>query len=229
MHGLEDRFGIIWSNSFVARTAINATTIKLRLPVAFREDDLLGMLYHEIGTHALRRVNYEQQPWFKKKSKYGFSSYLKTEEGIAILHSLIPMKNKLSYSSALRYLAVAKAQEMNFVELYQFTNQYIKDPDRCFTATFRQKRGISDTRKGGGYTKDLVYFEGMVEMWQYLRDRNFEIDQLYFGKIHHKDVPKAVEMNPDFKPLLPSFYVTDKNKYREVMNEIGSVNFIDTF
>ncbi|NCN03901.1 MAG: DUF1704 domain-containing protein [Candidatus Pacebacteria bacterium] len=227
MHGLEKRYGIIWSRSFLARTAINATTIKLRLPVSFREEDLLGMLYHEIGTHAIRRINYEQQPWYKKKKKYGFSSHLQTEEGLAVLHSLLPLKNKLAHSSALRYLAVAKAQEMGFVKLYQFLNKYIKDPDRCFNATLRLKRGISDTAKGGGYTKDLVYFEGLVDVWRYLRHHDFEIDHLYFGRLAMEDTEKAREMNSEFKPLLPSFYVTNKEKYKQEMLKIGQANMLD--
>lgn len=229
MHGLEKRFGVIWSSSFVARTTIDATTIKLRLPVKFREKDLLGMLYHEIGTHGIRRINYEQQPWYKKKKKYGFSSYLKTEEGLAILHALIPLDNKLAYSSALRYLAVAEAQENSFVHTYQYLNQYIKDPDRCWTASFRQKRGLSDTKQPGGFTKDLVYFEGMVDTWLYLKEHDFNLDNIYFGKMAATDVEKAVEINPDFEPLLPSFYVTNKEKYKKNLEEIGQANYLDHF
>lgn len=229
MHGLEKRFGIIWSSSFVARTSINSTTIKLRLPVNFREEDLLGMLYHEIGTHGIRRINYEQQPWFKKKKKYGFSSYLKTEEGLAILHALFPLTNKLAYSSALRYLAVAEAQEGSFVHTYQYLSQYIKDPDRCWTATFRQKRGLSDSSLPGGYTKDLVYFEGMVDVWSFIKEHDFKIDDLYLGKLAMEDMEKAKEMNPEFGPLLPSFYVTDKAKYKKQMLKIGQINMLDQF
>jgi len=227
MHDLENRFGIIWSSSFVARTSINATTIKLRLPVKFREQDLLGMLYHEIGTHGLRRINYEQQPWYKKKNKYGFSSHLKTEEGLASLHSLIPLKNKLSYTSALRYLSIKQAQESSFVDTYQFINKYIKDPDRCFTSTFRTKRGMTDTKNPGGYTKDLVYFEGLVDVWQYLSKNDFQIDHLYFGRLAKEDVEKAIEMNSEFEPLLPSFYVTNKEKYKKEMIKIGQDNMLD--
>ena len=229
MHGLEKKIGIIWSSSFVARTSITSTTIKLRLPVKFREEDLLGMLYHEVGTHAVRRVNYEQQPWFRKKKKHGFKGYLKTEEGLAILHALIPLTNKLAYSSALRYLAVAKSQELSFTKTYQFLSQYIKDPDRCWTATFRQKRGLEDSSKGGGYTKDLVYFEGMVDVWNYLNQNDFDINDVYFGKMSFQDVEKALELNPEFKPVLPSFYITNKNKYKEEMKKIGQVNMLDQF
>ncbi len=227
LHNLDDRYAITWSSSFVARTSITATNIKLRIPAAFRSnEDLLGMLYHEVGTHALRRVNYEKQPWFKKKKQFGFGSYLKTEEGLASLHSLLPLENKLAYGSALRYLAVAHAQKESFAETYKFVSQYIDDTERRWAVTFKQKRGLSDTSLPGGYTKDLVYFAGLVEVWNYLNKRNFDVEGLYFGKLSKDDVEKAREMNPTFEPLLPSFYVTDKENYRRQMIEIGQVNHL---
>lgn len=227
MHDLTDRVGIIWSSSFLARTSITPTTIKLKLPCTFREESLLGMLYHEIGTHALRRVNYEQQPWFKKKKKYGFAPYLRTEEGLAILHSLIPTTNKFAYSSALRYLAVAQAQQGSFRELFQFMHQYIAEPEKCWRATLRRKLGLTDTGQPGGYSKDLVYFEGMVEVWHYLKKHDFNPEVLYFGKMSFTDAKEAQELNPDFQPRLPSFYTTDPEAYKQELRTIGQVNFLD--
>jgi hypothetical protein len=227
LHDLDERYSITWSSSFVARTSITATNIKLRIPAAFRShEDLMGMLYHEVGTHALRRVNYEKQPWFKKKKQFGFGSYLKTEEGLASLHSLLPLENKLAYGSALRYLAVAHAQKESFIETYKFVSQYIDDSERRWAVTFKQKRGLFDTSLPGGYTKDLVYFAGLVEVWNYLNKKNFEVDGLYFGKLSKEDVEKAREMNPTFEPLLPNFYTTDKENYRRQMIEIGRVNHL---
>lgn len=226
-HELQDRVGVIWSSSFIARTSITPTTIKLKLPCTFREESLLGMLYHEIGTHALRRVNYEQQPWFKKKKKYGFAPYLRTEEGLAILHSLLPTHNKFAYSSALRYLAVAQAQRGSFRALYQFLNHYITNPDKCWRASLRRKLGLADTSLPGGYTKDLVYFEGMVEVWRYLAQHDFNPETLYFGKMSYQDAERARDLNPDFRPRLPSFYTQDRMVYQEQLRTIGRVNFLD--
>jgi len=224
MHGLEDRFEVVWSSSFIPRTAINADTIKLKLPVRFRKEDLLGMLYHEIGTHAIRRVNYEQQPWYRRKKKYGFASYLKTEEGLAILHSLIPHTFKLAYIPAIRYLATNFSQSHSFSETFRFLNKYIEDFERCWTATFRQKRGLEDTSRPGGFTKDLVYFAGLIEAWQYLKEHDFDITKLYFGKMAAGDVEKAVEINPEFTPLLPSFFTIDQDEYKKKLQEIGKEN-----
>lgn len=226
MHGLKERFKIVWSSSFVARTAITADTIKLRLPVNFREQGLIGMLYHEIGTHALRRINYEQQPWYRKKKEFGFSNYLKTEEGLAILHSLLPLDFQLAYKPALNYVSGSYAQKHSFAQLWEFLTKYIDDSERRFIFTLRKKRGLTDTSQPGGFTKDLTYFEGLVNTWQYLKDHNFDPTLLYFGKLALEDVPKAVQMSPSFKPILPSFYLVDKVLYKHQLDQIGLVNLL---
>ncbi len=227
LHKIEDRYQVVWSSSFVSRTTITSDTIKLRLPIDFRTEGLLGMLYHEVGTHALRRINYEQQPWFKKKKKYGFSDYLKTEEGIATLHALIPHSLKSAYVSALRYVAVDFAQKHTFAETWAALAPYIQDYERRWAVVLRQKRGVTDTSKPGGFTKDLVYFEGMVDVWQWLNQRQFSLTDLYYGKIALQDVPQAVALNPDFEPLLPSFFSHDYANYVAQMKEIGEYNMLD--
>lgn len=227
MHQLDKHYKITWSSSFISRTTINFKTMKLKLPVDFRKEGLLGMLYHEIGTHALRNVNYEQQPWFKRKKKFGFSSYLRTEEGLASLHSLLPHSYKSAFNSALRHFAVNCAQNYSFSETWNKLGKYVQDPERRWTVVIREKRGLTDTSKPGGFTKDLVYFEGMVETWLWLKKKNFDITNLYFGKIAKEDVKLALDLNPNFVPRLPSFFSLDKNKYANEINKIGEFNGLD--
>lgn len=224
IHRLQKRFKIVWSKSFVARATMTTDTIKLKLPADFRQLDLLSMLYHEIGTHALRRINYEQQPWFKKKKKYKFADYLMTEEGLAGLHSLLPLDFQYASYPALNYVSVAYAQRHSFVEIWNFLKKYIDHPERRWEKTFRRKRGLTDTSQPGGFTKDLVYFEGMIKVWQYLKKNDFDITQLYFGKMALADVDKAVKINPNFIPILPSFYEADPTAYAEKIYEIGQLN-----
>lgn len=223
MHGLSERFAIVWSSSFVSRATINEDTVKYRLPVDYRKEGLIGALYHEIGTHALRRINYEQQPWFKKKKKYGFADYLRTEEGLASLHSLLPHSFKSAYISAIRYLAVNVAQSASFAEVWHSLDQYVEDIERRWMITIRQKRGLEDTSQPGGYTKDLVYFEGLVDVWQWLTKNNYDLETLYFGKLAAEDIDKARELNPIFQPLLPVFF-QEKDKYIQAVSEIGEYN-----
>lgn len=227
MHNLGDNYKIVWSASFVSRATINADTIKLRSTSEFRQQNLLGMLYHEIGTHAIRRHNYQQQPWFKKKKKHGFGSYLKTEEGLASLHSLLPMEYKSAFSTAIRYLAVHYAQHHSLLELWQFLGKYIQDPETRWMVTFRQKRGISNSEHGGGFTKDLVYFEGMLEMYHWLKNNAFDLTPLYFGKLSYQDIDTAQTLNPNFQPLLPSFFTLDREKYEKNILAIGQENKFD--
>lgn len=227
MHDLQDRLEQVWSSSFVARTTINTSTIKLRLPVSFRQESLRGMLYHEIGTHALRRVNYEQQPWFQKKKEFGFGSYLTTEEGLASLHALLPKSYTSAYIPAIRYIGVYTAQTGSFTDLWKVLTKYIQDPDQRWRVAVRQKRGQEDTSLPGGYTKDQVYFEGMIRVWKWLEKNDFDCTKLYYGKMALEDVPTAVSLNPDFELKLPSFFVTDPAKYAKKMNEIGVENSFD--
>ncbi len=227
IHHLEKRFKIIWSNSFVSRATITTDTIKLKLPVDFREKDLLSMLYHEIGTHALRRINYERQPWFKKKKKYEFKNYLKTEEGLAGLHSLLPLNFQGAYYPALNYVSVAYAQKHSFSQTWKFFKKYIDHPERRWGRTLRRKRGLKDTSQPGGFTKDLVYLEGMIEVWNYLNKNNFDITQLYFGKMSWENIDLAIKMNPNFKPLLPSFFIVNKDEYATKIHKIGQINMFE--
>jgi hypothetical protein len=228
MHGLEKRYEIIWSPTFVSRATITDDALKLRSNSVFHQEGLLGMLYHEIGTHALRRINYEHQPWFKKKKKFGVNtSYLRTEEGMATLHTQVPHSFKSAYSTAVRYLAVEYARDHTFAELWKFVGRYIQDPETCWMITFRQKRGVTDTSKPAVFTKDLVYFEGAVQMWHWLEQHNFDPTLLYYGKIAWEDLGIAKELNPNFEPLLPSFYRIDPAKYAKDIHEIGIINQFD--
>ncbi|MFZ5437508.1 MAG: tyrosine/phenylalanine carboxypeptidase domain-containing protein [Patescibacteria group bacterium] len=225
-HQIENKYKIVWAEDFVSRTAINADTIKLRLPCSVYEDDLAGLIYHELGTHALRRVNYEQQPWFKKKKKCGFTDYLKTEEGLAVLHALYPRKQPLAYMAAINFLAVIKAQEESFLEVWQFINHYLEDDEKSFNIAFKKKRGLVDTSQPGGFTKDYVYFEGFVETVRFLLENDLPIKELYFGKLAYQDIDKAVTMNKNFKPLLPAFYTINPNEYKNKVIAIAKTNFL---
>ncbi len=224
MHGLLERYTIQWSPALVARASIDATTLRLKTTAKYQEESVLGLLYHEIGTHALRQVNYEQQPWYKKKKKNGFSDYLRTEEGLAGLHSLLPKKNKLAYTSAIRYLTVKKAQDCSFVEVWNYLATYIDDLETRWMVCVKAKRGLKDTGKPGGYTKDLVYFEGILETWEWLKNHDFDIEPLYLGKLAAKDAEKARMLNPDFKPTLPTFFHLNKETYRDTLRTIGREN-----
>ncbi len=225
LHQLDVRFKVSFSHSYLSRASISATTLKMRLPLDFRKDGLFSTLYHEIGTHALRRLNYEEQPWYKRKVKYGFRPYLVTEEGLASLHGLLPQSYQVAHVAALRYLAVHWAQSGSFLDVWHQLGKYIQDPGRRWVIAIRQKRGIVNTEQPGGFTKDAVYFQGMVDVWRWLSQHDFNPSDLYWGKLHHDDISLAKSLKPNFQPRLPSFYLSNPKKYKKQLEEIGKINF----
>lgn len=226
LHHLENRFEIKLSHSFVSIASITKDTVKFRLPIGYRRESLISGIYHEIGTHAIRRVNYEQQPWYKKKQQYGFTPYLETEEGLATIHSLLARSYPTAYAVACPYLATKFAQNHSFVETYQYLGKYIQNPERRWMLTFRQKRGLADTGQPGGFTKDLLYFSGLIKVFTWLKSHDFNPTKLYFGKMALDDVNQAVLINPAFQPLLPIFYVSSPPKYAADIVKIGKENFL---
>ncbi len=227
VHKLDNRFELRWSADFVSIASVtDDNVVKLRRPCSIHENDLLGLIYHEIGTHALRRINYQQQPWYKKKKRYGFAPYLKTEEGLATMNSLMTKKQPFAYRASINYLATQMAQESSFLEVWNFVRSHISDKERAFAMTFRKKRGLKDTQRPGGSTKDLVYFEGVIDTVEFLIANDFPMKELYFGKMSWQDIDKAVKLNPDFEPILPIFYTQDPDAYQEKVRKVARTNFL---
>lgn len=224
MYHLDKRYEISWSASYTPRTSIGSHRIGFRLPCDFRQEGFMGMLHHEIGTHALRTINYEQQPWYKQKSKFGFSSYLLTEEGLAVLHAQTAHTNQHLYIGALRYLAVWHAQRGSFLDVWNAIAPYVDSLERRWTICVRVKRGLTDTSQLGGFTKDLVYLAGPLMIFDWLEKHNFDITPLYYGKIAAVDVDKALKLNPQFQPLLPRFFSENRAKYAAAIHQIAVAN-----
>lgn len=229
IHGLDQKIKIKWSSSFITRATMNEEFLKLKSDAVFTEKDTISMLFHEVGTHALRRLNYEKQPWFLKRKKYGFSDHLETEEGLAVLHGLLVMNNKSLFSTAARFLAVEKGLTMTFAELWQYLEHYFPDHERRWTAVLRQKRGVTDTRNPSIFMKDALYFSGSVKISKWLSENNFDPSNLYFGKLNAIDVQRARNLNPGYLPKLPSFYLANRDEYIAGIKAIINKNFLRDF
>jgi hypothetical protein len=69
-----------------------------------------------------------------------------------------------------------------------------------------KNRGLTDTSQKGAFSKDLVYFEGFIEILKYLQKNDADPSKLYFGKIAVQDI-KKVEKLAIVQPILyPNFY-----------------------
>lgn len=226
-YNLQQRYRITWSSHYMARTSIKANKIRLRLPPKFRVNKFPGTLHHEIGTHALRRINHEMQPWYGHREKFGLHSALETEEGLAVLHGSLGRPRKVACYSAQCYLAVWYAQQGSFLDVWQALTPYVQDPGIRFTLCTRAKRGLSDTSLPGGFTKDITYLKGSAAVWQWLSTHDFDIPRLYRGKIAYQDAFALDGISHDDQLLLPTFYTTDPANYAEQITAVATQNLFD--
>lgn len=227
-YNLEGDYEIVFSKNFVSRIAVNNNEkiIKVRLPVAIDKSEIEAILNHEIDTHIVRHLNYETQTWFKKKKENDFGPYLRTDEGLAAINELIVSEHKLAYKSAANYLAVNLALKKDFATVFNFFYETWQDSERAWTWTLKKKRGICDTSKKGAFTKDLVYFEGFVEVLNYLKKNNYDPSELYYGKIDLKDIDKAKKIGVSENLILPKVFAEDQSGYKKAVNEIIRNNLI---
>jgi uncharacterized protein (TIGR02421 family) len=194
-----------------AHVLVSRKKIFVKENSVFSENYVRRLVIHEIGTHVLRAENGKEQPFMI--FFHGFPNYLSTEEGLAVVNEerfgLLNNENLKNY--AARAIAVQMAMTKSFSEIYNYLLQFFK-PATAFRLATRAKRGIADTSKPGGCSKDYVYIEGYLKVKEYLENGG-SINQLYAGKIgvehlEHLDSvpnlskPKYLPKNQTFKSLL---------------------------
>ena len=169
-----------------ARMSINQmnSQVKVKASAMFSESEIKRLLVHELDTHILRAENAKKQPYLL--FRYGFPSYLKTEEGLAIFSEeqsgLLSDIDRHKY--AMRVKAAEKACHMGFYDLFKYLSNYM-DHEDAFSMTLRVKRGLADTSVKGGYTKDQVYLDGYISVKSMTMNDRLK---LYYGKIGKEDI-----------------------------------------
>lgn len=223
--GIRKVMSIRFTSKALARTSVHQNTLILHLPVEFTETALYAMLNHEIGTHQLRSMNDRQQVWRGKTEEMKLQPYYVTEEGLAVLHSLIPRENKMLLSPALKYKAVYYAQSHSFSETYAMLQKHVSDRNKRFDICMRVKRGLKDTSQPGAFSKDQVYLKGAIEVWHWLKNHAFDPSSLYIGKVAVEDVENLTPLSVVHPLLLPHFYVESPSEYKKALQQIGKSNF----
>ncbi len=227
-YALANKYQVVFNEHLTSRFAVNfkENFIKIRLPINFSKKSLDNILNHELGTHVLRQENYLQQPWYHRKKEFGFANHLRTEEGLAVIHQHLNSDQQLLYQTALSYLGCHLASRADFKTVYQFFYHYFKNPQKAWSQALKSKRGLKDTSLAGGFTKSLVYLEGVVQVSQYLHRHHYDPSLLYYGKLAIQDLQKAQKMNPHYQLILPKFYKDNPSAYQEKVATIAKRNFI---
>ena len=161
-------------------------TLSVQWPAKVSQEQFVSVLNHEIQTHLLRRLNDEKQPWHEQ-TRQRQKLWKKTEEGLAIYNSKDKNDPDLR-QAALLYSLVYLAQTVDFKTVYHQNLRLGVSPTRAFTNSLRVKRGVRDTSRPGGFTKDLVYWEGYHQVAAYLRDPTRDIRDLYWGKVGLEEI-----------------------------------------
>ncbi|KAG7276859.1 hypothetical protein CRUP_007996 [Coryphaenoides rupestris] len=142
-----------------------------------RQHWLEGMLRHEIGTHYLRGVNNNLQPWSTTagRKQFGLKPANPTEEGLASLHSVLLRKQPYLWRAALLYYTVYHAASMSFSQLFSHIARFVQDPAVRWEYCLRAKRGQTDTSQPGCFSKDQVYLDGILRILRHRRTIDFKM------------------------------------------------------
>ncbi len=198
-----------------------------------RKHEVRQFVAHEIGTHLMRIVNDEIQPWRGSSGRKKFNlhsnstrEFRETEEGLAtintVLHSGGGTKSRYLFREALLYYACAKSATMNFVELFAELAPYMPSPRRRFGLVTRIKRGLLDQSLPGGSGKAQVYFEGALTILR----RDFDVDDLrllYAGRLMLSEMDRVRRLAHTSFITLPSF-AADLEAYRKYLRAMALLN-----
>jgi uncharacterized protein (TIGR02421 family) len=178
--------------------AAGEASVALRKGATYSVNDLASLAVHEIQTHVLRSRNGEMQP-FRALFFHGFprvdhavSGYLATEEGLATfneeLAGVLSNRRRRLLAGRIKAVYLMDKEELTFTEIFtELVHEHDFTRQEAYTICERVFRG-------GGYTKDHIYFSGyeqVRELWE-TSPEGFEL--LYMGKIgvHHLPIVKRL-------------------------------------
>uniref|UniRef100_A0A3Q1EDA8 Microtubule associated tyrosine carboxypeptidase 1 n=1 Tax=Acanthochromis polyacanthus TaxID=80966 RepID=A0A3Q1EDA8_9TELE len=192
-----------------------------------RQHWLEGMLRHEIGTHYLRGVNNNLQPWATTdgRKQFGLKPANPTEEGLASLHSVLLRKQPYLWRAALLYYTVYHATSMSFSQLFSHIARFVQDPDVRWEYCLRAKRGQTDTSQPGCFSKDQVYLDGILRILRHRRNIDFKM-LTSLGKVSFEDVERLRHLAVLPRTRIPHF-MRDQQCYLQHLDHIVAVNELD--
>lgn len=204
-YGLHD-WDVTVREKLVADCTVGGNSLYIRAGATFSPSHINALIAHEIETHILTAENGEHQP--VALLRRGCAGYLDTQEGLAVWNqnrALSPYHEK-RFWAARSVLAVAYALEHSFADTRRYLEESLGyEPQKAMSKTIDVKRGLSQTREPGAFTKGIVYFRGLRAIEQFVHGGG-DLKRLYIGKVALEDL-ELIEKIPDLKAplLLPQF------------------------
>lgn len=175
-------------------------TIRLSPRLETAPEQLERLLVHEIDVHARRVVNGARLPW--ALFRLGAPGYRETEEGLAVYWErrgghLYPWQEKLY---AARCVATAEALRAGFVEVVDALEPSL-GREAAARVALRVKRGLRDTSRPGGLTKEHHYVSGARRVARHV-EAGGRIAPLFGAKIDLAQAPllEALAAGGCFEP-----------------------------
>lgn len=221
--GIAEKIEIMFETSKATRCSVSGLRIIFKDSPDFASDaELQNTINHEIQTHLLRNLNQKKQGWKLNRALYD-DKIMRTEEGLAELHSFLNDPAELLWRPAAYYVAVDLGMRLGFKDMFTELISLGFDQEFAWRLALRVKRGLTDTSRPGGNTKDLCYLEGAVQMWQWLSQPENNPQDLYLGKIFIEELAEKKSQIITHEVYLPLF-MKDLEKYRQLIVEIGQKN-----
>ncbi|MER6957924.1 MULTISPECIES: tyrosine/phenylalanine carboxypeptidase domain-containing protein [unclassified Streptomyces] len=154
-------------------------SVNIRADLRLGENELVGLVTHEIGTHVFRWENARRVADVLCVRLSGATA---TEEGLAVWNEQRATGGKsLDPRFALRVVAVHTALRGSFVDVVHALLPFVP-VEAAFDVATRVKRGLVDTAEPGGFVKDHVYLAGYRMVREHLDRNPDEHDLLMAGK-----------------------------------------------
>jgi len=183
----------------------------------FSKKRIEAVLNHEIGTHILTHHNGAAQPF--TSLQVGFAGYQALQEGLAVIAEYLSggLSHNRIRQIAGRVVAVHSViHGATFLDTFnQLNDQHGFDAYASFITTMRAHRS-------GGFTKDIVYLQGMTEVLGLLGSGH-HLEDLLVGKFaaSHVDIIEELRWREILNPcsILP-FYLSDASA-RDRLNDLA--------
>lgn len=214
----------VYVRSDVSGIMVSHGDVLIGSDAEFSEQRIEAVLAHEVGTHVVTYYNGLSQPF--RQLYMGMEGYESLQEGLAVLTEYLVGQldaNRLR-TLAARVIAVHSAMNgADFVETFKVLHEtYQFHPYTSFIITMRVYRG-------GGYTKDAIYLQGLTQLLEYLaNDGDFEI--LLLGKLSYQylDLIEELMWRKILKPgPLHPRYLQDKQALHRLDGLRDGLNIID--
>ncbi len=199
-------------NNMIARVAVSNArrSVSINKKVRFSKRDIEGLINHEVGIHLGTTLNARMQPL--RIFSIGFPNNTQTQEGLAVATEYFSdnINLKRLRMLALRVISVNSMVRGNDFKytFSQLIENYGYDPDDAFRMTTRVYRG-------GGFTKDYLYLNGLRNTIDALESGK-DLRPLLCGKtsLDYLDtIEKMIDLNYTIPPKYISPYLVPGQIY----------------